>query len=338
MAAAAEGEKGAAVCVTGAGGYVASWLVKLLLSKGYTVHGTVRGDAAGDVVKYGHLKKLEGAASSMSGEEGKLKLMKADLLDYESLVGAVAGCAAVFHVASPVPFGLISDISTAQKELLGPAVKGTYNVLKACSEINVKRVIIVSSVAAVYMNPKWPVDKVKDESCWSDDKYCSETNNWYCLSKTIAERDAFQYAQKHGLDVISVCPSLVLGPMLQQTPNASSSVLISLLKEGSETVQNKTRMVVDVRDVAESLLLVYEKPEAEGRYICTAHTPSVLDMVEMLKEMYANYKYPKSFSESAGIDHKVTSQRLQGLGWSFRPLEETLKDSVESYRQAGLLD
>ncbi|CAH9086724.1 unnamed protein product [Cuscuta epithymum] len=333
---AAEEEKGAAVCVTGAGGYVASWLVKLLLSKGYTVHGTVRGDAAGDVVKYGHLKKLEGAAaSSMSG---KLKLMKADLLDYDSLVGAVAGCAAVFHVASPVPFGPVSDFSTAQKELLGPAVKGTHNVLKACSETNVKRVIIVSSVAAVSMNPNWPADKVKDESCWSDDIYCTETNNWYCLSKTVAERDAFQYAQKHGLDVISVCPSLVLGPMLQQTPNASSSVLISLLKEGSETVQNKTRIMVDVRDVAKSLLLAFEKPEAEGRYICNAHTPSVLDMVEMLKEMYPNYKYPKSFSESEGIDQKVTSQKLQGLGWSFRPLEETLKDSVESYRQAGLLD
>ncbi|CAH9095026.1 unnamed protein product [Cuscuta epithymum] len=334
----AAAEEGAAVCVTGAGGYVASWLVKLLLSKGYTVHGTVRGDAAGDVVKYGHLKKLEGAAaSSMSG---KLKLMKADLLDYESLVGAVAGCDAVFHVASPVPFALISDFSTAQKELLEPAVKGTYNVLKACSETNVKRVIIVSSVAAVYMNPNWPVDKVKDESCWSDDKYCTETNNWYCLSKTIAERDAFQYAQKHGLDVISVCPSLVLGPMLQQTPNSSSSVLISLLKEGSETVQNKTPIVVDVRDVAESLLLAYENPEAEGRYICNAHTLSVQDMVEMLKEMYPHYKYPKSFSkpEGNGIEHKVTSQRLQGLGWSFRPLKETLKDSVESYRQAGLLD
>ena len=62
-----------------------------------------------------------------------------------------------------------------QVEVLEPAVKGTLNVLKACTEAKVRRVVVVSSVAAVSMNPRWPEDKVKDETCWSDKEYCRAT-------------------------------------------------------------------------------------------------------------------------------------------------------------------
>lgn len=63
-----------------------------------------------------------------------------------------------------------------QVELVEPAVKGTLNVLKACSEAKVGRVVVVSSVSAVAMIPNWPKDRVMDESCWSDKDYCKETN------------------------------------------------------------------------------------------------------------------------------------------------------------------
>jgi nucleoside-diphosphate-sugar epimerase len=52
-------------------------------------------------------------------------------------------------------------------------------------------------------------------------------------------------------------------------------------------------MIVDVRDVAVALILVYEKPEAEGRYICTAHTMTAKGLVDMLKSVCPNYNYPK---------------------------------------------
>lgn len=63
--------------------------------------------------------------------------------------------------------------------------------------------------------------------------------------------------------------------------------------EGYETVENKLRMIVDVRDVAEALLLAYGKPEAEGRYICTAHIIRAQEFVDKVKSIYPNYKYPK---------------------------------------------
>ncbi|KAK6138962.1 hypothetical protein DH2020_027294 [Rehmannia glutinosa] len=302
----------------GAGGYVASWLIKLLLSEGFNVHGTVRNPGED---KNAHLKNLENASE-------KLKVFKADLLDFDSILTAVKGCDGVFHVASPVPSGSV--------ELVEPALKGTLNILKACSESKIRRVVIVSSSAAVAMNPNWPKDQVMDETCWSNKEYCRTSNNWYCYSKTVAEAEALEYAKQNGLDVVTVCPTLVLGPMLQHTPNASSLALIKLLKEGIEEIENNMRKIVDVRDVAEALKLVYEKPEAQGRYICTAHMVKTQDLVQILKQVYPNYNYPKSFKEGKELS-KLSSEKLQRLGWSYRPLTETLVDSVEMYKQAGLL-
>ncbi|PHT51288.1 hypothetical protein CQW23_11035 [Capsicum baccatum] len=311
------------VCVTGAGGYVASSLLKLLLSKDYIVHGTVRDPSNG---KYAHLKNLDKAAEN-------LKLFKADLLDPDSLAAAIKGCNGVFHVASPVPPGSISN----PEELVEPAVKGTLNVLKACSEENIKRVVFVSSVAASALDPNWPKGKPMDETCWSDSEFCKATNNWYFFSKTMAEKEAWSYAKQSGLDLVTVLPSLVIGPMLQKTTNASSLVLIKLLKEGYEELENKMRFLVDVRDLAEAFLLVYENPEAEGRYLCAAHTVKSEDLVAMLKKHYPNYNYPKRFTDVTE-DTSFSSEKLQKLGWQYRPLEETLIDAVESYKQGGLLD
>ncbi|KAL7154469.1 hypothetical protein ABFS83_03G003900 [Erythranthe nasuta] len=315
--------KNRSVCVTGAGGYVASWLIKLLLSQGYTVNGTVRNP--GDE-KNVHLKKLENSAE-------KLKIVKVDLLDFNSVFAAVKGCDGVFHVASPVPPG---SVPNPEVELVKPALEGTINVLKACSEAKVKRAVIVSSVAAVFMNPKWPKDRVMDETCWSDIEYCKANNQWYCVSKTVAEAEAWEYANKTGLNVVTLCPTLVLGPMLQHATNASSLALVKILREGYEETENNLRKIVDVRDVAEALKLVYEKPEAEGRYICTAHAIKNRDLVQTLKEIYPNYNYPKSFKDGGNMS-EVSSEKLQRLGWKYRPLKETLVDSVENYKQAGVL-
>ncbi|CAH9118078.1 unnamed protein product [Cuscuta epithymum] len=85
--------QGKNVCVTGASGFLASWLVKRLLLSGYRVIGTVRDP--GEEKKVGHLWKLEGAKE-------RLKLVKADLSEEGSFDDAINGCQGVFHTASPV--------------------------------------------------------------------------------------------------------------------------------------------------------------------------------------------------------------------------------------------
>ena len=58
-------------------------------------------------------------------------------------------------------------------------------------------------------------------------------------------------------------------------------------------MENRLRMIIDVRDLAEALEMAYEMPEAEGRYICTAHTTRSQDLVEKLRRVYPNYTHPK---------------------------------------------
>ncbi|XP_054797784.1 cinnamoyl-CoA reductase CAD2-like isoform X2 [Prosopis cineraria] len=112
---------GKVVCVTGASGYIASWLVKLLLLRGYTVKATVRD--INDPKKLDHLLELEGAKE-------RLQLCKANLLEEGSFDSAVEGCEGVFHTASPCIF----NVKDPQIELIDPAVKGTLNILKSCAK------------------------------------------------------------------------------------------------------------------------------------------------------------------------------------------------------------
>ncbi|XP_048559901.1 cinnamoyl-CoA reductase 1-like isoform X2 [Triticum urartu] len=208
------------VCVTGGGGYIASWLVKLLLSRGYAVHATVRDPCD---QKNAHLMQLDGAAESLS-------LFKADVLDRAALAAAVEGCQGVFHVASPVPADKTVD---PESEIMVPAVKGTLNILEVCSSLKVQKVVVVSSTAAVHSNPNWPQGKPKDESCWSDRKICMEKEAWYSLAKTVAEEAAWEYAEKNELNVVTLCPCIVFGPQLQPVVNTTSELLIYVIKESS---------------------------------------------------------------------------------------------------------
>ncbi|KAI3969638.1 hypothetical protein MKX01_020199 [Papaver californicum] len=310
------------VCVTGAGGFLASWVVKFLLSNGYIVHGTVR-DPSNE--KHVHLKNLENAADN-------LQLFKVDLLDYNSLCAAIAGCSGVLHVASPCTI----PVADPMVELIEPAVTGTLNVLKACIGAKVKRVVVVSSRAAAIWNPNWPKDQPIDESCWSDKEYLNTIKNWYALSKTDAETEAWEYAKKTGLDVVTVLPSLIIGPMLQSTMNASTLTLVKIIKDEAEEMVNNDMRLVDVRDVAGAILLVYEKPEAKGRYICSAHNARTQDLIDKLKTMYPMPHNPKKITE--GEDkHKLSSEKLQKLGWTYITLKKSLADSVKCYEEMGIL-
>jgi cinnamoyl-CoA reductase len=86
------------VCVTGAGGFIGSWVVKELLLRGYRVRATVR-----DPRKNAHLLALEGA-------DERLSLRRADVLDFDGLLAVFAGCHGVFHIASPVSKDPVSSL------------------------------------------------------------------------------------------------------------------------------------------------------------------------------------------------------------------------------------
>nr|AKG06584.1 cinnamoyl-CoA reductase 4 [Populus tomentosa] len=266
--------QGQTVCVTGAGGFIASWIVKLLLEKGYSVKGTVRNPAD---PKNSHLRELEGA-------QERLTLCKADLLDYESLKEAIQGCDGVFHTASPV--------TDDPEQMLEPAVNGTKNVIMAAAEAKVRRVVFTSSIGTVYMDPNRSPDVVVDESCWSDLEFCKNTKNWYCYGKTVAEQDAWDVAKKNGVDLVVVNPVLVLGPLLQPTVNASIVHILKYLTGSAKTYANSVQAYVHVKDVALAHILVFETPSASGRYICAERMLHRGEVVEILAKFFPEYPIP----------------------------------------------
>ncbi|GKV26970.1 hypothetical protein SLEP1_g36179 [Rubroshorea leprosula] len=262
------------ICVTGAGGFIASWIVKLLLEKGYTVRGTVRNP---DDPKNAHLRELEGAKE-------RLILCRADLLDYEGLKDAINGCDGVFHTASPV--------TDDPEQMVEPAVDGTKNVIIAAAEAKCRRVVFTSSIGAVYMDPNRSPDVVVDESCWSDLEYCKNTKNWYCFGKAVAEQAAWDIAKEKEVDLVVVNPVLVLGPLLQPTVNASIVHILKYLTGSAKTYANSVQAYVDVRDVALAHILVYENPSASGRYLCAESALHRGELVEILAKFFPEFPIP----------------------------------------------
>ncbi|EOY32713.1 Cinnamyl alcohol dehydrogenase, 82967-79323, putative isoform 4 [Theobroma cacao] len=272
---------GKTVCVTGASGYIASCLVKLLLLRGYTVKASVRDP--NDPRKTQHLLALEGA-------EGRLKLFKATLLEEDSYDAVVEGCEGVFHTASP----FYHDVTDPQAELLDPAVKGTLNVLNSCAKTSsVKRVVLTSSMAAVAYNgkPRTP-DVVVDETWFTDPDYCKGLKLWYVVSKTMAEDAAWKFAKEKGIDMVAINPAMVIGPLLQPTLNTSAAAVLSLIK-GAETFPNATFGWVNVKDVANAHIQAFEIPSASGRYCLVERVAHYSEIVKVLQELYPSFQLPE---------------------------------------------
>ncbi|KAJ0965863.1 hypothetical protein J5N97_027001 [Dioscorea zingiberensis] len=314
--------EGQTVCVTGAGGFIASWLVKLLLQRGYTVKGTVRNP---EDPKNGHLKTLDGAAE-------RLILCKADLLDYDSLLAAIAGCHGVFHTASPV--------TDDPEQMVEPAVKGTENVIDAAAEVGVRRVVFTSSVGAVAMDPNRGPDVVVDESCWSDLDFCKKTRNWYCYGKAVAEKAACERAKEKGLDLVVLIPVLVMGPLLQPTINASVVHILKYLDGSVKTFTNAVQAYVDVRDVAMAHVLIYETPTASGRYLCAESVLHRGDVVGILAKLFPEYPLPNRCSDEVNPrkqPYKLSNKKLKDLGLQFIPAKQSFYETVKSLQEKGHL-
>ncbi|THU73171.1 hypothetical protein C4D60_Mb04t19990 [Musa balbisiana] len=315
------------VCVTGGSGFIGSWLVRLLLDRGYAVHATVM--HLGDEAETAHLRALEGAAE-------RLHLFEIDLLDPASLLAAIRGSAGVFHLASPCTVNRVHD---PQTELLDPAVKGTLNVLRAAKESGVGRVVVTSSISAIFPSPGWPADVVKDESCWTDLEYCRQNELWYPASKTLAEKAAWEFAEGNGLDVVVVNPGTVMGPIIPPAINASMAMLMRLLQGCTDEYPDFYMGSVHVKDVALAHILLYENPSATGRHLCVEAISHWSDFASKVAELYPDYKVPRlpKDTQPGLLRAQNPAKKLIELGMEFTSMEQIIKDAVESLKSKGYI-
>ncbi|PON89150.1 NAD(P)-binding domain containing protein [Trema orientale] len=314
---------GKVVCVTGASGYIASWLVKFLLQRGYTVKASVRDP--NDSRKTAHLTSLDGAKE-------RLQLFKANLLDEGSFDSGIEGCEGVFHTASP----FYHDIEDPQAELIDPAVKGTLNVLNSIAKFpSIKRVVLTSSIAAVVYNgkPRTP-DVVVDETWFSDPDVCKESKLWYVLSKTLAEDAAWKFVKEKGIDLVTINPAMVIGPLLQPTLNTSAAAILNLIN-GAQAFSNFSLGWVNVKDVANAHIQAYEIPSASGRYCLVERVAHYAEIVKVLRELYPGVQLPEKCADDKPLmpTYQVSKEKAKSLGIEYIPLETSLKETVESLKE-----
>lgn len=286
--------------VTGATGYVATELVKQLLEKGYFVRGTLRSLASKE--KYSHLLELGKALP------GKFTLHEADLLVDGSFDEVVKSADYVFHTASP----FITQVQDPQKDLVDPAVKGTKNVLQAAvkSKDTVKRIVVTSSFAAIVKSQKGPQNgSLFSEEDWNDES--SLTDQPYRFSKTEAEKAAWAISKQEGLDLVTINPTFVLGPVIGSRADATS---ITLFKDFIENQgANIIPWQVDVRDIGRAHILAVEVPSAKGRYIVShPSTLSTKYISEVLSEHFPQYRFPAGTDAEAKqvIDNSKVQKEL----------------------------
>ena len=348
-------DKSKPVLVTGANGYVASWLVKKLLDEGITVHAAVRDPK--NEKKIGHLKELA------KDSNGSIEFFGSDLMKAGSYTEAMRGCELVYHTASP----FITDVKDPQKQLIDPAVKGTENVLNSANEVEtVKRVVVTSSCAAIYTDA---IDTVNapggrlTEDVWNTTS--SLEYQPYSYSKTLAERKAWEMAESQKRwDLVTINMSFVMGPPIDAKSSASESINVLKMLGDGQMKMGAPRMgvgIVDVRDVAEAHFRGGYTAEASGRYITSAHNSDFLEMGSVLLDKYGDrYPLPKKalpkwllmiigpmtnklftrryIKNNVNIPWRADNSKIKKeLGIDFRPLKETMEDSFQAVIDAGLL-
>ncbi|GFP85343.1 tetraketide alpha-pyrone reductase 2 [Phtheirospermum japonicum] len=317
-------------CVTGGTGFIAAYLIKSLLEKGHFVRTTVRDPE--NVEKIGYLWELNGAKE-------RLKIMKADLLKEESFDEAVEGVDGVFHTASPV---LVAYDDNITANLIDPCIKGTLNVLKSCKKYSsVKRVVLTSSCSSIRY--RYDAGKVSplNESHWSDPQYCQNYNLWYAYAKTLAEKEAWKFAEESGINLVVVNPSFVVGPLLAPQPTSTLLLILALVKGLRGEYSNTAIGFVHIDDVVNAHILAMEETKASGRLICSSSVAHWSEIIEMLRAKYPSYPYENKCSNQKGDDnpHSMDSSKIVKLGLPpMKTLDQMFDDCISSFQEKGFLD
>ncbi len=268
------------IAVTGASGFIASWLVKCLLERGAVVHATVR--ARSNREKVAHLEQLGEAFP------GRLHLFEADLLKPNSFNQAFDGCSAIVHTASPFTIQCVRD---AERELIAPAVEGTRNVLRGASEAtSVRRVVLTSSIVATYgdsSDVRRYAGGVASERDWNTTS--TPHHQPYAYSKVAAERIAWEIAGgQTRWQLVTILPGFVVGPSMSSRIDGTSTDLVLQMLDGRlrSGVPDLRFGMVDVRDVAKAHAEAVLRDEASGRYIVSAESRSLPDLAALLRRRY----------------------------------------------------
>ncbi len=323
------------VFVTGATGLLGSQLVKYLLKKNYQVRA---------------LKRSTSDLSLLNGFEHQIEWIEGDVLNILSLEEALEGVKQVYHVA-----GMISFIPSERDKMLKINIEGTANVVNACLDASIDKLVHVSSVAA-FGNSKENV--LLDESTqWEEDDIKSP----YARSKFLGEMEVWR-GMAEGLKAVIANPSLIVGP--GYWTGSGPAAIFNKIDEGVPVYTHGTNGYVDVRDVAEVMIQLMESNIVNQRFVVSAENLSYMNYFGLVSNALGKKKPFIPISNRAGIllsffDKiragimggeplitpemiKVANKKmlfdntavLNALNFSFRTIEQSVNDTAQLFSES----
>jgi nucleoside-diphosphate-sugar epimerase len=322
------------VLVTGGTGFLGAYIITQLIENGYTVRAIRRGSHQPSYMSPSILARVE--------------WFSCDLQDLAGLEEAMTGADAVIHAAAKVSFA-----DADRHELFTTNVEGTANVVNIALESGIRRLVHVSSVAALGRTKK--EEKVNEEKRWDNNK--GQTN--YAISKFYGELEVWRGIGE-GLPAVIVNPSTILG--VGDWNQTSCAIFKSIYNE-FPWYTNGVNGFVDVSDVAKAIVALMEGDIIGQRYIisgdnwtfrqlfntiadgfgkrrphreATPFLSAIAWRLEKLKSMFSGRR-PLLTRESARVARSKTwfdNSKILGQlpGFQFTPLEKTIKDSCEAYK------
>lgn len=323
------------IAITGASGYIGSVLVPLLLSDGHTLRLLTR-------------KPLPEMAP-----EG-ICFVQGHLLEEPAIRRLVAGADAVIHLAA-----VISVDDRQDKTLFDINTSGTWLLAATAQQAGVKRFIHLSSVTAYNQAPyDQPMDESRD--------VVKTTRYGYDYSKAVSQAIALEY-NGNGMEVIVLAPTAVMGPFDQQ-PSLIGKAVVSMYKGKIPALIPGGVDFIDVRDVAGAIVSALNRGTAGAVYLLSGEWVSLvslnreigrikerpltlpvvplwlvfsmLPLVRMLAAIsggppfYTRQSVYNLIYSNKKIDHaKATAE----LNFRPRPFTETLRDTIDWFRQTGAI-
>ena len=331
------------VLVTGATGYIGLHCIHQLLNQGYAVNGSVRSPERKDEI-------FEALKNHNTSTE-HLNLFTFDLNDDEGWDQGMEGCDYLLHVASPIALE-----NHDEDFFVKPAVAGVKRAMKFAKKHNVKKVVLTSSVAAIFETME--TKSYFDETDWSDPD--NPAISHYSKSKTLAEKAAWDYVEKenHPFELAVINPALVIGPSLSGDLGESNKA-IEMVATGKMPVAVPLQFgYVDVRDVAAAHILAMQNPASNGERFALAEKDLwYKDVAKVLKDngfdKAPTFAVPvwlakilANFSKELKLtlpylgrvrSVKNTSKAKDILGWKPRPAEESIVEIAQQIQDMGLI-
>ena len=346
------------VAVTGASGYIGSWIVRDLMQQGYRVRACVR-----DVSRVDKIEHLQ-AFNDDPSLRGSVELAEADLNQPGSYDAPFSGCAGVIHAGAAVGF----NKETPQEVYDGCFTENEHVLASVEKSGSVKRFIFTSSFAAVghprpqgyvFTEKDWCDDNRQDQANWSDETIPKNRDIAYAMAKARTEKMIYAAAEKNGgFEALAILPLHVIGPLMCVNHDQGWSWQNCIRFMMSGKPYNKSRggrmlwNLVDVRDVARAHRLAAETTIGSNgsRYILSAEDRSgelrTHELQARLRQLFPTLENVGGEEMDGDQPAKPTYDSPRSycllakeeLGLEPISVDQSIKDTGDSYFRLGLIN